>query len=91
MRPFTLDMIKTKLTKQTKKQKTLLEKVQIPTEFRDRIYFVSIRDEIRDRKQQSETKIKIYELVTEFRDGNFGLNKVSSLILSLIYYFYNYD
>jgi hypothetical protein len=69
----------------------LLEKVQIPTEFRDRIYFVSIRDEIRDRKQQSETKIKIYELVTEFRDGNFGLNKVSSLILSLIYYFYNYD
>jgi hypothetical protein len=70
---------------------SLLEKVQIPTEFRDRIYFVSIRDEIRDRKQQSETKIKIYELVTEFRDGNFGLNKVSSLILSLIYYFYNYD
>jgi hypothetical protein len=70
---------------------SLLEKVQIPTEFRDRIDFVSIRDEIRDRKQQSETKIKIYELVTEFRDGNFGLNKVSSLILSLIYYFYNYD
>jgi hypothetical protein len=29
---------------------TLLEKVEIPTEFRDRIYFVSTRDGIRDGK-----------------------------------------
>ena len=29
---------------------SLLEKVEIPTEFRDGIYFFSNRDEIRDRK-----------------------------------------
>ena len=29
---------------------TLLEKVEIPMEFRDRIYFVSTRDGIRDGK-----------------------------------------
>jgi hypothetical protein len=28
----------------------LLEKVKIPMEFRDKIYFFSNRDEIRDRK-----------------------------------------
>jgi hypothetical protein len=46
----------------------LLEKVQIPTEFRDGIYFVSIKDRSRDKKEQLETKIKIYVLVTNVRD-----------------------
>jgi hypothetical protein len=31
-------------------QRALLEKVEIPTEFRDGIYFFSNRDGIRDRK-----------------------------------------
>jgi hypothetical protein len=46
----------------------LLEKVQIPTEFRDGIYFVSIKDRSRDKKEQLETKIKIYVSVTNVRD-----------------------
>jgi hypothetical protein len=52
---------------------SLPEKVEIPTEFRDGIYFFSIRDGIRDRKEQSETKIKIYASVTDVRDGIFRL------------------
>jgi hypothetical protein len=48
--------------------RTLLEKVEIPTEFRDGIYFFSNRDEIRDKKAVRDKYIYFRDRYFHFRD-----------------------
>ena len=47
---------------------SLLEKVEIPTEFRDGIYFFSNRDGIRDKKTVRDKYIYFRDRYFHFRD-----------------------